>query len=155
MEKQAVMMQLQLEDLMVIEIAQYKEKLEQYEGWERYREARWLKAKAIEQVVNKMTGEDIKQLLTTSVLKVTLYKSLGEVVKLAIDEFDPYALTYDVPDEYEEISARITDDIDIHMTAEEIAKVIADEFNFTFVPDFTIENCMHPAKKVHYYLNTK
>lgn len=155
MEKRAVMMQIQLEDVMAIEIAEYEEKLAQYEGWDRFREARWLKAEAIEEVVNKMTGEEIKQLLTASVLKLTLYKSLGEVVKLAIDEFDPYALTYDEPDEYKEISARITDDIDIHMTAEEIAKVIADEFNFTFVPDFTIENCMRPAKKIHHYLNTK
>jgi len=155
MEKQAVMMQVQFDDIMAIEIEDYEEKLAPYEGWSRFKKEHWLKSEAIERVVNEMTGEEIKQLLTDSVLNVTLYKSLGEVVKLAIDAFDPYALTYDEPNEYMEISARITDDIDIHMTAEEIAEVIADEFNFTFVPDFTIENCMRPAKKIHYYLNTK
>jgi len=38
------------------------------------------------------------------------------------------------------------------LSEEEIADIIAKEFNFSFDMDLTIEACMWPAEEIHYYL---
>lgn len=71
------------------------------------------------------------------------------LVKKAIDALDPYCVHLDAYDEYDGESRRIAKKIVEGMSEEGIAKIMKEEFNWSFSADFTIEDFMTTAKTVY------
>lgn len=75
---------------------------------------------------------------------------LFTLVKAVIDKYDPFVLFPDAPyDEYDGESRNISEELREDMTKEEIAHIIAKEFTRSFSQDFTIDDCMWPARYIH------
>lgn len=73
------------------------------------------------------------------------------IVKTAIDEFNPFSLLPDAPDdEFDSESIAIAEQIKIDNTVEEIAEIIAVVLSSSFFPiTFKIEDCMETANKIY------
>lgn len=109
---------------------------------------------------NHIEDELYEELLNSSELGFINVKSLTlcKQVKKAIDAFDPFVL---MPghedgapdDEYDPLSRRITDEIEVDMFVEEIAEVIRDEFFYSFDEEFSLKHCMKPAQMIYSYFH--
>jgi hypothetical protein len=73
-----------------------------------------------------------------------------KIVKKAIDEFNPYGLLPEAPnDEFDSESREIAGKINVNSTVEEIAKIISKVFSRAFNEKFDIKDCMSTAEKVY------
>lgn len=73
-----------------------------------------------------------------------------DIVKKAIDEFNPYGLLPEAPsDEYDIESREIAGQISENNTIEEIAEIIAIVLSKAFDANFDIKKCMVPAEKIY------
>jgi len=73
-----------------------------------------------------------------------------KIVKKAIDEFNPYGLLPEAPDdEFDGESSQIADRINVNSTVEEIAEIISKVFSEAFDEDFDLEDCRIPAEKIY------
>ena len=71
-------------------------------------------------------------------------------VKKAIDEFNPYSLLPEPPnDEFDNESRKIAGRINVNSTIEEIADIISKVFSRTFDESFEIKDCMTTAEKIY------
>lgn len=71
-------------------------------------------------------------------------------VKKAIDEFNPYSLLPETPnDEFDNESRKIAGRINVNSTIEEIADIISKVFSRTFDESFEIKDCMTTAEKIY------
>lgn len=71
-----------------------------------------------------------------------------EIVKKAIDEFNPFALLPDAPnDEFDRETREIAGQITYNSTVEEIAGIIAKMFLEAFDEKFEMKECMATAEK--------
>lgn len=78
-----------------------------------------------------------------------------EIVKKAIDEFNPYNLLPEAPnDEFDRESREIAGEINVNSTVEEIAKVISKVFSKAFDTKFEIKVCMATAEKIYVSINS-
>lgn len=75
-----------------------------------------------------------------------------QLVKKAIDSFDPYFVHPDSYDEYDGESQRIGEIIERGMSINEIAEIMKEEFNWSFSGEFTMEDFLYPAKTVFNFL---
>ena len=74
-----------------------------------------------------------------------------EIVKKAIDEWNPYKMLPDAPkDEFDPESREIADKISENLSKIEISEIIADVFYRAFGEDdeFTVDSCMETAEKI-------
>lgn len=79
-----------------------------------------------------------------------------KIVKKAIDEFNPYSLLPESPnDEFDSESREITAKINVNSTVEEIAEIISKVFSRTFSESFEIKDCIEPAKKIYESMKLK
>ena len=97
---------------------------------------------------------------TTSALIAHEYKLLRsnmfEIVKKAIDEFNPYGLLPEAPsNEFDSESRKIAGQINVNSTVEEIAEIIASVFSKAFNENFEIKECMVTAEKIYKSMNNK
>lgn len=74
------------------------------------------------------------------------------IVKQCIDEWNPYLLLADEPDdEFDRESRSVASKIELDSTTAEIAKIISTVFSSSFEPQsFQREHCMEVAEKVMY-----
>lgn len=73
-----------------------------------------------------------------------------KIVKKAIDEFNPYDLLPESPDdEFDSESRKISESININRTVEEIAEVISKVFSKAFDEKFEVRDCMVTAEKIY------
>ncbi|HEX9062430.1 MAG TPA: hypothetical protein VF941_19840 [Clostridia bacterium] len=73
-----------------------------------------------------------------------------KIVKRAIDEFNPYCLLPEAPnDEFDNESRKIAVQINADSTVEEIAEIVAKVFSKAFDKNFDIKECMVPAEKIY------
>lgn len=79
-----------------------------------------------------------------------------DVVKTYIDEWNPYDLLPEAPcDEFDEESMMISSKLRDHMTAEQIAEIIAKVFGEMFDrEDFTVENCMDVSNRIYHAVHS-
>ncbi len=106
------------------------------------------------------TEEKLKDFVITSLpgevfpVKIDQDDRMFFLVKVVIDEFDPFVLIPGgIPNEYDGESRRISEKIKSGMSKEEIADIITDEFNMSFGQDFTREESMWPAKYIYNFIN--
>lgn len=79
-----------------------------------------------------------------------------KIVKKAIDEFNPYNLLPEAPnDEFDSESREISEEISINSTVEEIASIISNVFSKSFDEKFEIKYCMIPAEKIYKLIKYK
>lgn len=79
-----------------------------------------------------------------------------KIVKKAIDEFNPYGLLPDAPDdEFDGESRQIAGKINVNSTVEEIAEIISKVFSKAFDEDFDLKDCMIPAEKICTSINNE
>jgi hypothetical protein len=74
-----------------------------------------------------------------------------KIVKKAIDEWNPYKLLPDAPeDEFDPESKEIADKITADLSKTEISEIIASVFYKAFGEDeeFTVDSCMETAEKI-------
>lgn len=106
-------------------------------------------------VENKTVDE--KKVMEECEIDYDLYNGgLGEKVKMAIDNFDPYCVfpNDDGPyDEYDRESMIIASKMKVDMSKNEIAAVIADVFTRWFSKIYDIGDCLYPAGEIYEYLN--
>lgn len=78
------------------------------------------------------------------------------IVKKAIDEFNPFGLLPDAPDdEFDSESREIAEKIKIDNTVEEIAEIISMVLLRSFSIKFEIPDCMETADKIHKSMNSQ
>lgn len=83
-------------------------------------------------------------------------KEIENIVKLAIDRFDPYLLEpgeLAPENEYDGESRRIAEKLHFGISEGQIAEVIAEEFTRSFNTTFTNEDCSSPALEISKHLN--
>lgn len=79
-----------------------------------------------------------------------------EIVKKAIDEFNPFDLLPEAPnDEFDSESRKIAGKININSTVEEIAWIISDVFSKSFDEIFELRYCMSPAERIYKAMKNK
>jgi hypothetical protein len=72
-----------------------------------------------------------------------------KIVKKAIDEFNPYCLMPEAPnDEFDSESREIARKINVNSTIEEIAEIISKVFSESFDETIEPKYCMEPAEKI-------
>ena len=74
-----------------------------------------------------------------------------KIVKKEIDKWNPYGLLPEFPnDEFDGESTRIASDIDWNSTTDKIAKLISNEFTFSFGDEymFSLKCCIQTAKNI-------
>lgn len=72
------------------------------------------------------------------------------IVKKAIDEFNPMGLLPEAPnDEFDSESRKIAGQINVISTVEEIAEIIAKVFSKAFDDKFEIIECITTAEKIY------
>ena len=83
------------------------------------------------------------------------YITMFKIVKIAIDELNPYDLLPEAPDdEFDSESREITRKININNSIEEIAEIISGTISRTFEdPCFNSDYCMKAAEKINKELN--
>jgi len=108
------------------------------------------------EMIYAMTPKQCKAFLTTGLQEIEAIEfDKGKIVKRAIDNFDPYGIGPNAggpENEYYGRASWISDSIEDGMSVEEIADIIAEEFNFAFGSEYTRENCIGPAEEIHYFL---
>jgi hypothetical protein len=73
-----------------------------------------------------------------------------KIVKKAIDEFNPYSLLPEAPnDEFDSESREIASRINVNSTVEKIAEIISEAFSEEFGEIFEPKDCMTTAEKIH------
>jgi hypothetical protein len=83
-------------------------------------------------------------------------KEMFDIVKKAIDEFNPYGLLPEAPsDEYDIESREIAGQINDNNTVEEIAEIISIVLSKAFDANFDFKKCMVPAKKIYKAMKNK
>jgi len=78
-------------------------------------------------------------------------RPIFKIVKKEIDKWNPYGLLPDCPkDEFDGESTRIALDMDWNFTTDKIAKLISDEFTFSFGDEdmFSLKCCKPTAKNI-------
>lgn len=79
-----------------------------------------------------------------------------EIVKKAIDEFNPYSLLPEAPnDEFDSESREISTRINVDSTIEEIAEIISEVFSEEFYDNFEVKSCMETAEKIYKLIKTR
>ena len=83
--------------------------------------------------------------------ELTGFHSYFDIVKKAIDEWDPFGLlNMGCPeDEYDSESRVIANNIDSHSSLKEIAEAISEEINESFNESLTPGDCLQPAAKIY------
>jgi hypothetical protein len=72
------------------------------------------------------------------------------IVKKAIDEFNPYGLFPDAPgNEFDSESRKIAAQLNVNNTPEEIADIISGVLSRSFDRKFEAKECMMTAEKIH------
>jgi len=73
-----------------------------------------------------------------------------EIVKKTIDEFNPYSLLPEAPnDEFDSESREISTIINVDSTIEEIAEIISEVFSEMFHDNFEVKDCIETAEKIY------
>ena len=78
-------------------------------------------------------------------------RPIFKIVKKEIDKWNPYGLLPEFPnDEFDGESTRIASDIDWNSTTDKIAKLISNEFTFSFGDEymFSLKCCIQTAKNI-------
>ncbi|MBF1260601.1 MAG: hypothetical protein HXM39_04775, partial [Lachnoanaerobaculum sp.] len=78
-------------------------------------------------------------------------RPIFKIVKKEIDKWNPYGLLPEFPnDEFDGESTRIASDIDWNSTTDKIAKLISNEFIFSFGDEdmFSLKCCIPIAKNI-------
>lgn len=84
------------------------------------------------------------------VIKKRNFYDYFDIVKKCIDEWDPYKLLDDAPeDEYDLESEAIAHELNSNMSILEIAVIISGVFSLCFCEEWTIDNCLEPAKQIY------
>jgi hypothetical protein len=79
-----------------------------------------------------------------------------KIVKKAVDEFNPFCLLPDAPDdEFDSESRDIAGRINVNSTVEEIASIISSVFSRSFDEIFELKYCMKTAEKIHHSINQR
>ncbi|MDD4679618.1 MAG: DUF1871 domain-containing protein [Clostridia bacterium] len=79
-----------------------------------------------------------------------------KIVKKAIDEFNPYSLLPQAPnDEFDSESREIASRINVNSTVEKIAEIISEVFSEEFGENFEPKDCMTTAEKIHELMKTE
>lgn len=77
------------------------------------------------------------------------------IVKKAIDEFNPYGLLPEAQnDEFDSESRKIAGQINHNNTVEEIAEIITKVLSKAFDTNFDIKKCRVPAEKIYKSMKT-
>lgn len=72
------------------------------------------------------------------------------IVKKAIDEFNPLGLLPDAPsNEFDIESRKIAGQLNVDNTPEEIAEIISEVLSRSFDTKFELKECMMIAEKIH------
>lgn len=72
-----------------------------------------------------------------------------EIVKKAIDDFNPYSLLPEAPnDEFDIESREISTRINVDSTIEEIVEIISEVFSEAFHDNFEVKDCIETAEKI-------
>lgn len=159
MTKKSVLVELWLEDKITIEIDK-KFDDERFKdprnNFREFQEARFTQRQAVVDLLDRMTGKEIKQFLISKLIGFNINSfTKAELVEHAINQLDPFGVLDSVRGEYEYIAERAANRINTTMSIEEIATMIAIEFEYSTTPEYgNPKTYMYPAEIIYDYFNT-